>query len=101
LKDKSIKRKTGNLLVYDSANNVAGAANDIDVAADGSVYSISNTMTSTGYTLHKLDHTDSWVELPNTPANVKSIAIDDVGMAWVTTLNGKIFNHEGKSDWIE
>ena len=65
------------------------------------MYTISNTLTATGYTLHKLDHTDTWFELPNTPANVKSIAIDDVGMAWVTTLNGKIYNHEGKSDWIE
>jgi hypothetical protein len=101
LKDKSIKRKSGTGTTYSNSNNVAGAANYISVAIDSSLYIISNTMTSSGYTVQKLDATEtSWIEMPSTPANVKSIAINKTGHLWVSTLNGEVFSHQGRSDWI-
>ena len=67
---------------------MVGAARDIDIGPEDSVYVISNTLTSTGYTLHKLDPTDQWITIPGTPANVKSIAVDPNGQVWIGNMNG-------------
>jgi hypothetical protein len=96
-------RKSGTGTSYNSSDNVAGLVRDIDVGIDGSLYAISNTLVARkGYTLHKLDHsTNLWQELSGTPPNVKSIATDMIGRIWVADVNGRLFSHEGKSDWIE
>ena len=51
--------------------------------------------------MKKLGGGNIWVELSNTPTNIKSIAVDNIGQVWVSNLNGKVYSHAGRSDWIE
>jgi hypothetical protein len=37
----------------------------------------------------------------NAPANIKSLAVDNLGRVWVTNMNGAIYSHAGRSEWIE
>jgi hypothetical protein len=54
-----------------------------------------------GYVIYKLGASNVWTTLLNTPTNAKSIGVDNVGQVWMSNLNGKIYSHAGRSDWIE
>jgi hypothetical protein len=97
-----LKRKTGTGITYSSANDINVAARDIEIGSEGTVYVVTQTEVSKkGYTMKKLGGGEIWAELSNTPVNVNSIGVNNIGQVWVSNLNGKIYSHAGRSDWIE
>jgi hypothetical protein len=99
--DDTIRRKTGTGTSYSSSNDLSQGTSNIDIGADGSVYAITTTSVSKkGYTMKKYNAGDTWSEISNTPLFVKDIAVGNIGYIWVVNLNGEVFSHVGRSDWI-
>jgi hypothetical protein len=60
----------------------------------------SNETSGQGYVVQYLKPDNTWTTLSETPKNAKSIAVDNIGFLWVTDLNGNVYSHTGRSDWI-
>ena len=72
-----------------------GAARDVGVGADGSVWVIGTNAVGGGYGIYRRTN-NSWV---NIPGGAERIAVDPQGHAWVVNSSNNIFRHDG-TKWV-
>jgi streptogramin lyase len=72
-----------------------GAARDVGVGADGTVWVIGTAAVPGGYGIYKRTN-NTWV---NFPGGAERIAVDPQGNAWVVNNSNNIFRHDG-TKWV-
>ncbi|MEX2151308.1 MAG: tectonin domain-containing protein [Steroidobacteraceae bacterium] len=72
-----------------------GAARDVGVGADGSVWVIGTNAVAGGYGIYRRTN-NTWA---NIPGGAERIAVDPQGNAWVVNSSDKIFRYDG-TKWV-
>jgi len=72
-----------------------GAARDVGVGADGSVWVIGTNAVGGGYGIYRRTN-NTWV---NIPGGAERIAVDPQGHAWVVNNSNRIFRYDG-TKWL-
>jgi hypothetical protein len=92
-------------LTYGVASPEALPGTAVDIAAGHSdVYIINQTIRPApkaheGYQISKLDHDDTWRDIPDSPPNPLRIAVDKYENVWVVNRMGYLFSFVG-DEWI-
>ena len=90
---------TQNIFRYDGTNwqLTTGAARDVAVGANGTVWMIGNNPEAGGYGIYR--STDKGANWTKVPGSALRISVDPQGNAWVVNNTNNIFRYDG-TNWV-